>query len=109
VDINTWADIVHRNAVEHGWWEQERPFPEIVALIHSELSEAFEAWRAGHPVDDCWHEPDGKPEGVPIELADVVIRVLDFCAGAGIDLEAAITAKHLYNVSRPYRHGGKRT
>lgn len=37
--INEFAAEVHKNAVEHGWWEGERTFPEIVALIHSEVSE----------------------------------------------------------------------
>ena len=41
--INEFAAEVHKNAVEHGWWEGERTFPEIVALIHSEVSEALEA------------------------------------------------------------------
>lgn len=40
--INEFAAEVHKNAVEHGWWEGERTFPEIVALIHSEVSEALE-------------------------------------------------------------------
>ena len=35
--INEFAAEVHKNAVEHGWWEGERTFPEIVALIHSEV------------------------------------------------------------------------
>ena len=50
----------------------------------------------------------GKPEGIPIELADVIIRILDYCGYAGIDIEAAIRQKHEYNKSRPYRHGGKK-
>lgn len=43
--INEFAAEVHKNAVEHGWWEGERTFPEIVALIHSEVSEALEEYR----------------------------------------------------------------
>lgn len=35
--INEFAAEVHKNAVEHGWREGERTFPEIVALIHSEV------------------------------------------------------------------------
>lgn len=40
--------------------------------------------------------------------ADVIIRVLDYCGYAGIDIDAAISQKHEYNKSRPYRHGGKK-
>lgn len=47
-------------------------------------------------------------ESIPIELADVIIRVLDYCGYAGIDIDAAISQKHEYNKTRPYRHGGKK-
>ena len=59
--------------------------------------------------DHCGaHLDNGKPEGIPIELADVIIRVLDYCGYAGIDIDAAISQKHEYNRTRPYRHGGKK-
>lgn len=53
-------------------------------------------------------EHHSKPEGIPTELADVIIRVLDYCAYAGIDIENVLEVKHEYNKSRPYRHGGKK-
>ena len=48
-----------------------------------------------------------KPEGVPSELADIVIRALDFADLHDIDLGAAIEGKLAYNVTRGHRHGGK--
>lgn len=105
--INEVAKQIHENAVNHGWWEEPRTFPEILALIHSEVSEALEEYRNGHPVGETYHGEGGKPEGVPTELADVIIRVLDYCAFAGINIDQAITDKHEYNKTRPYRHGGK--
>ena len=104
--INEVAKDIHENAVQHGWWDEERGFPEVLALIHSELSEALEEYRDGRKPDEVYY-CSGKPEGVPIELADAIIRILDYCAFAGIDIDKAISDKHEYNKSRPYKHGGK--
>lgn len=107
MEINEFADEVHKNAVEHGWWEQERGFGELIALCHSELSEALEEYRAGHKPDETYRRSDGKPEGIPSELADVIIRILDMCSFYKIDIGSMLDEKHNYNKSRPYKHGGK--
>lgn len=86
---------IHQNAVNHGWWESPRPVPEILCLVHSEVSEALEAYR------------EGDKEGFSEELADIAIRLLDAAEGYGIDLEDEIVKKHEYNKTREYRHGGK--
>lgn len=83
-------------------------FGDRVALIHSEVSEALEAYRFYADPNHSWHREDGKPEGVPSELADVVIRIADMCGLYGIDLEKAIIEKAAYNRTRPFRHGGKK-
>lgn len=48
-----------------------------------------------------------KPEGVPVELADAAIRLLDNCENAGIDLGYEIRRKMRYNETRAFRHGGR--
>ena len=107
--INEWTKEVHENAKEHGWWENPRTFGELAMLVTTEVSEAFEEIRNGKQPNETYYKPDkpGKPEGVPSELADVVIRIMDMCGYYGIDLEEIITIKHEYNKSRPYKHGGK--
>lgn len=88
--VNEFAKEVHENAVAHGWWETARSFPEVAALIHSEVSEALEEWRDGNPaiygccgIPGAVYEFEGacdkdektgtcKPEGVAVELCDAI-------------------------------------
>lgn len=94
--IKAFAEIVHQVAVDHGWHDPkyETHFLEYIAMIHCELSEALQEYRAGRPtayqVQDYgivhgrietnmskWF-PRTKPEGVAVEMADVALRILDF-------------------------------
>lgn len=72
-------------------------------LMDDELSEAHEAVRSGNP-------DSVKAEGFSAleeELADVVIRMWDFCGKFDLDVAGAIEAKMAYNAGRPYKHGRK--
>lgn len=98
-DIYAWA-------MEKGWWDEPRDFLHLAALVHSEISEAVEAWREDKRL--AWISEEGKPEGYMVELADAIIRIMDLAENEGIDILHLVEEKMKYNQTRPYRHGGKR-
>lgn len=102
--FNKVQEEVHRIACEKGWWEKDRNDFELIALMHSELSEAVESLRRGN-------KPDDKiPEfcGAEAELADCIIRIMDHCEKRGWRIGEAILSKMKFNANRPYRHGNKK-
>ena len=104
--IETWnetAKEAHATAIEKGWWDTDRSYGECIALMHSELSEALEGARNNNPPDK--HVP--KFKSTEVELADEVIRIMDFGQAKGLRIAEAILAKMAYNKTRPYKHGGK--
>ena len=88
---------------DNGWWEQDRNDGELIALMHSELSEALEALRHGNPSSDKIVNFSAIEE----ELADVIIRIMDMAFARGFRVGDAVEAKLLYNKTRGYKHGGK--
>ena len=108
MNIKGLQKAIHEMAVEKGWWEEDRGFAEVVALAHSELSEALEEYRNGHELLYYNLDKPDKPEGIGIEMADVIIRILDWAESAECDIEEMIRIKFNYNATRPYKHGGKK-
>lgn len=100
--LNAAMDLARDTAVNAGWYrdpktgaEIARNFGEVVALMHSELSEALEAHRKDLMDDKL---PDRS--GVEVEFADCIIRIFDTARAMGLDVAGAVIAKNRYNKHR---------
>lgn len=114
-DLNAYAAEAHAN--NRTWWHDpetgervERDPLTMIVLMHSELSEMVEGIRKDLPDDHLPHRP-----AEHVELADLIIRALDYAGGRGIDIQAVYDEKIAYNRTRAdhkpenrLKSGGKR-
>lgn len=100
--IKSVQSLAHETACNAGWYcdpqtgeQVERNFGEVVALMHSELSEALEAHRKDLMDDKLPHRP-----GIEVEFADLIIRVLDTAGAMRLDVAGAVIEKNRFNRTR---------
>jgi len=98
-DVST---IIHQSCVDAGWYTDlesgdplDRNVPEMLCLVHSEISEAVEGYRKGLADD---HLPEY--DAIDVELADAVIRIFDLCGYLGINIGEVMSEKFDYNQIR---------
>ena len=108
------ARLAHATSVNHGFWS-DRGAPEQmpmettlckvgrIGLMHEELSEAVQGIRKDLMDDKLPHR-----KMVAVELADCIIRIMDFAAGYNLDVAACLVEKMAYNTTRPFMHGDKK-
>jgi len=105
MEIRNLVKRAGETARKKGFHDEPRSFGDIIALIHSEASEALEADRENLAKNEIYFTESWKAYGIPIEMADILIRVFDVCWFYGIDLEEALSIKMGENEQRGYKHG----
>lgn len=105
---NGWHDRFFKVGREDCASDKDEHIITKLMLINSELVEAMDELRNGNSYWETYESEGGKPEGFPVELADVVIRAMDLAHMLGIDLEGVIEDKLEFNATRGKMHGGKK-
>lgn len=96
INLTELAAENHQNNINKGWYDNKPSIPELLCMIHSEVSEVTDAYR------------NSRDKEIGEELADIILRTLDLAAYMKIDIHSAVLNKLAFNKTREYRHGGKK-
>lgn len=110
------VDRMHeaREIRERAGFTEKPSVGDLVALLQTELSELYEAYRKDRLHAPSDHAEQMKAKGCPVmtcaeeEIADIIIRALHTADVLGVNPEHAVRDKLMYNATREFRHGGKR-
>lgn len=113
--LNDISDIVHGNAVAHGFYEDIDDAMDYL-MVNDQIKYSVDARRnfvlaqlakIASEVGECvaviqktvdWDE-------LPEEMADILIRTLDLAGYLNMDIGNAVMLKVDKNANRPYKHG----
>lgn len=106
-NLNTLAQQIHENAKAKGFWDEPRNTGEVFMLMVSELAEALEAERKGRRASLEGYELYKKDSGFDVdvfkaqikdtfedEIADTVIRILDWCYYSKLEIDPFLYEQH---------------
>ncbi len=96
INLTELATENHQNNINKGWYDTNPTIPELLCMIHSEVSEVTDAYR------------NNRDDEIGEELADIILRTLDLATYLKIDIHNKVLRKLEFNKSRAYHHGGKR-
>ena len=119
--LNELAKKFHQFQIDAGFTDSN--IVQRLMLVHSEISEAFEAYRKDKYADIDGFNADNKgqfgsyfkeafedniKDSLEDEIADAIMRLLAFCGENNIDIERHVELKHRYNQLRGFKYGGKK-
>ena len=98
LNVAEFVKEIGENALEYGYFKGgDKPFYEMIALCHKELSEAMSEFDNGYHPCYTYYRVDSEPKGIPAELADVILKIFLMCYQYDIDIETILIEKNEYN------------
>lgn len=109
---NELRDLVYKNNLVHGFWDNIRPYDEFMKNLLGEFEETLVELTSGRKPTEVYFKKGNKPEGAPTELADIIIFILDYFGGSepkiDVDSEFLETPNQYYKNPKYYEEARKK-